>query len=109
MALKVFKPPGGEGGLRKPYLIPTDAEVERFTPACWHWGWPRLTSWPGRQVSAKRRLGNAELATPQHSKCRKRTQVSPKVVRHHSSPRSERIWRAFHLSWLLQWNFEIRE
>jgi hypothetical protein len=31
MALKVFKLPGGEGGLRKPYLMPTDAEVERFT------------------------------------------------------------------------------
>jgi hypothetical protein len=31
MALKVFKLPGGEGGLRKPYLIPNDAEVERFT------------------------------------------------------------------------------
>jgi hypothetical protein len=23
--------PGGEGGLRKPYLMPSDAEVERFT------------------------------------------------------------------------------
>ena len=33
MALKVFKLPGGEGGLRKPYLMPTDAEVERFTTA----------------------------------------------------------------------------
>jgi hypothetical protein len=31
MALKVFKLPGGEGGLRKPYVMPTDAEVERFT------------------------------------------------------------------------------
>ena len=31
MALKVFKLPGGEGGLRKPYLMPSDAEVERFT------------------------------------------------------------------------------
>src|SRR5262249_10565457 len=31
MALRVFKLPGGEGGLRKPYLMPTDAEVERFT------------------------------------------------------------------------------
>jgi len=31
MALKVFKLPGGEGGLLKPYLMPTDAEVERFT------------------------------------------------------------------------------
>jgi hypothetical protein len=26
MALKVFKLPGGEGGLRKPYLVPTDAK-----------------------------------------------------------------------------------
>ena len=31
MALKVFKLPGGEGGLRKPYLMPSDAELERFT------------------------------------------------------------------------------
>ena len=31
MALKVFKLPGGEGGLRTPYLMPSDAEVERFT------------------------------------------------------------------------------
>ena len=31
MALKVFKLPGGEGGLRRPYLMPSDAEVERFT------------------------------------------------------------------------------
>jgi hypothetical protein len=31
MALKVFKLPGGEGGLRKPYLMPTDTEVERCT------------------------------------------------------------------------------
>ena len=31
MALKVFKLPGGEGGLRKPYLMPSEAEVERFT------------------------------------------------------------------------------
>ena len=31
MALKVFKLPGGEGGLRKPHLMPSDAEVERFT------------------------------------------------------------------------------
>ena len=31
MALKVFKLPGGEGGLRKPYLMPSDAEVQRFT------------------------------------------------------------------------------
>jgi 4-hydroxy-tetrahydrodipicolinate synthase len=31
MALKVFKLPGGAGGLRKPYLMPTDAEIERFT------------------------------------------------------------------------------
>jgi len=31
MALRVFKLPGGEGGLRQPYLMPTDAEVERFT------------------------------------------------------------------------------
>src|SRR5215467_758060 len=31
MALMVFKLPGGEGGLRKPYLMPTDAEVARFT------------------------------------------------------------------------------
>ena len=31
MALKVFKLPGGEGGLRKPYLMPADAEVERCT------------------------------------------------------------------------------
>jgi 4-hydroxy-tetrahydrodipicolinate synthase len=30
MALKVFKLPGGEGGLRKPYLMPADEEVERF-------------------------------------------------------------------------------
>ncbi len=27
----MFKLPGGEGGLRKPYLMPTDAELERFT------------------------------------------------------------------------------
>jgi len=31
MALKVFKLPGGEGRLRKPYLMPTNAEVERVT------------------------------------------------------------------------------
>ena len=31
MALKVFKLPGGEGGLRKPYLMPGDAELQRFT------------------------------------------------------------------------------
>jgi dihydrodipicolinate synthase/N-acetylneuraminate lyase len=31
MALKVFRLPGGEGGLRKPYLMPGDAELERFT------------------------------------------------------------------------------
>jgi len=31
MALKVFKLPGGEGGLRKPYLMPSDVEIERFT------------------------------------------------------------------------------
>jgi 4-hydroxy-tetrahydrodipicolinate synthase len=31
MALKLFKLPGGEGGLRKPYLMPSDAELERFT------------------------------------------------------------------------------
>lgn len=31
MALKVFKLPGGEGGLRTPYLMPTDVDVERFT------------------------------------------------------------------------------
>jgi 4-hydroxy-tetrahydrodipicolinate synthase len=30
MALKVFKQPGGEGGLRKPYLMPPDEEVQRF-------------------------------------------------------------------------------
>jgi hypothetical protein len=31
MALKVLKRPGGEGGLRKPYLMPSGTEVERFT------------------------------------------------------------------------------
>ena len=31
MALKVFKLPGGEGRLRKPYLMPSESEVERFT------------------------------------------------------------------------------
>jgi 4-hydroxy-tetrahydrodipicolinate synthase len=30
MALKVLKLPGGEGGLRKPYLMPPDDEVQRF-------------------------------------------------------------------------------
>jgi 4-hydroxy-tetrahydrodipicolinate synthase len=30
MALRVFKLPGGEGGLRKPYLMPPDDEVQRF-------------------------------------------------------------------------------
>jgi hypothetical protein len=35
MALEVFKLPGGDGGLRKPYLMPTDAEVE-------------LHNWPAR-------------------------------------------------------------
>jgi 4-hydroxy-tetrahydrodipicolinate synthase len=30
MALKVFKLPGGEGGLRKPYLMPSDTDIERF-------------------------------------------------------------------------------
>jgi dihydrodipicolinate synthase/N-acetylneuraminate lyase len=30
MAMRVLKLPGGEGGLRLPYLMPTDEEVERF-------------------------------------------------------------------------------
>jgi len=30
MALRVLKLPGGEGGLRKPYLMPPDEEVRRF-------------------------------------------------------------------------------
>ena len=30
MAMKGLKLPGGAGGLRKPYLMPADAEVERF-------------------------------------------------------------------------------
>jgi dihydrodipicolinate synthase/N-acetylneuraminate lyase len=29
-ALKVFKLPGGDGGLREPYLMHSDAELERF-------------------------------------------------------------------------------
>ena len=31
MALKVFKLPGGEGGLREPYKMPNDDEVKEFT------------------------------------------------------------------------------
>jgi dihydrodipicolinate synthase/N-acetylneuraminate lyase len=31
MWLRVFKQPGGEGGLREPYLMPEDAEMARFT------------------------------------------------------------------------------
>ena len=31
MAFKVLKLPGGEGGLRKPYLMPEDSELQRFT------------------------------------------------------------------------------
>ena len=30
MALKVFKLPGGEGGVRAPYLMPGEAERDRF-------------------------------------------------------------------------------
>ena len=31
MALKMFRLPGGDGGLRKPYVILSDVQVERFT------------------------------------------------------------------------------
>ena len=31
MAMKMLKLPGGEGGLREPYQMPPDAELERFT------------------------------------------------------------------------------
>ena len=42
MALKVFKQPGGEGGLRKPYLMPPDAEVQRFTAGLLKLGLPEI-------------------------------------------------------------------
>jgi dihydrodipicolinate synthase/N-acetylneuraminate lyase len=42
MALKVFKLPGGEGGLRKPYLMPSDSEIERFTNGLLALGLPEI-------------------------------------------------------------------
>jgi hypothetical protein len=33
MCMRIFRLPGWEGGLRKPYLMPPDEEMERFTSA----------------------------------------------------------------------------
>jgi dihydrodipicolinate synthase/N-acetylneuraminate lyase len=42
MALKVLKLPGGAGGLRLPYLMPPDDEVERFADGLFRLGLPEI-------------------------------------------------------------------
>jgi dihydrodipicolinate synthase/N-acetylneuraminate lyase len=42
MALRVLKLPGGEGGLRKPYQMPPDEEVERFAAGLLKLGLPEI-------------------------------------------------------------------
>ncbi len=43
IAMKVFKLPGGEGGLREPFLMPGDAELERFTSGALSLDIPEVT------------------------------------------------------------------
>lgn len=42
MAMRAFKLPGGEGGPREPYLMPDDAEIERFVRGALELGVPEL-------------------------------------------------------------------
>lgn len=42
MAMKVLKLPGGEGGLREPYKMPNDAELQEFTDGLLKLGIPEL-------------------------------------------------------------------
>ena len=42
MALRVLKLPGGEGGLRLPYLMPPDEEVQRFADGLLRLGLPEI-------------------------------------------------------------------
>ena len=44
MAMRVLRLPGGEGGLRSPYLMPSDAEVEDFQAGLLRLGIPEITS-----------------------------------------------------------------
>ncbi|MDQ1424696.1 MAG: hypothetical protein QOD72_2194 [Acidimicrobiaceae bacterium] len=43
MAMKVFKLPGGEGGLREPFLMPGQAELERFATGAVSLDLPEIT------------------------------------------------------------------
>ena len=42
MALRILKLPGGEGGVRLPYLMPSDAEVEQFADGLLRLGVPEI-------------------------------------------------------------------
>jgi 4-hydroxy-tetrahydrodipicolinate synthase len=42
MALRVFRLPGGEGGVRKPYLMPDDHAADRFTRSVLALGLPEI-------------------------------------------------------------------
>jgi dihydrodipicolinate synthase/N-acetylneuraminate lyase len=42
MALRLLKLPGGEGGLRKPYLMPSDDELRRFADGLLKLGLPEI-------------------------------------------------------------------
>jgi 4-hydroxy-tetrahydrodipicolinate synthase len=52
MAMKAFKLPGGEGGVREPYRMPPDAEIQKFIEGLIQLGLPeieeqaRASGWP---------------------------------------------------------------
>jgi hypothetical protein len=43
MAMKVLKLPGGEGGVREPYRLPPEAEMQQFTEGLLKLGLPEIT------------------------------------------------------------------
>ena len=42
MAMRIFKLPGGEGGLREPYRMPSDQEVQQFADGLLRLGLPEI-------------------------------------------------------------------
>ncbi|MEJ0097567.1 MAG: hypothetical protein WDM84_06040 [Bauldia sp.] len=42
MGMKVLKLPGGEGGLRRPYLMPPEDELRKFTDGLLRLGIPEV-------------------------------------------------------------------